>query len=280
MTGSASSTLSRSRRSRTSERTSRSAAASRNRASRIRTIGWARTAASLSRVDRGAVLAHVHGVDRGEVAGGQHRGGGDVVAGSEEQVERLGHEPEVPVPGCGTTHRLGVRAREGREELPDRPREVPPAVVGRIEGRACGEHAVEEALLDGGVNDVGVEEGEAGHLGEPCSSVVPVPVSGDVLVPLVLVLHKVADITPLLPCDQVALRQGGSRRLMNGGFPGCRTVRSNPSWVRAVTPSSKPISSTSLPPFSLRTVTPVKCIFRPVLACSPPARKSLKAGPL
>src|ERR1700735_3306710 len=55
-------------------------------------------------------------------------------------------------------------------------------------------------------------------------------------------------------------------------------IRSRPSWVNAVTPSSKPISSTILPFLSLRTVTPVKCISRPVFAGRPPARKSLKAG--
>ena len=120
-------------------------------------------------LDRGSVLAHVHGVDRREVAGGQHRGGGDVVAGGEEQVERRGHEPEVPVPGGGATHRLWVRTRERGEELADRPGEVPPAVVGRVEGRARGEHALEEARPDGGVDDVGVEEGESRDLREPCT---------------------------------------------------------------------------------------------------------------
>src|SRR6266851_122170 len=59
-----------------------------------------------------------------------------------------------------------------------------------------------------------------------------------------------------------------------------QTVLIRPSWVSAVTPSSRPISSTILPFWSRRTVVPVKCIFRPVAAGSEPTRKSLKAGPL
>jgi hypothetical protein len=55
---------------------------------------------------------------------------------------------------------------------------------------------------------------------------------------------------------------------------------SNPSWVSAVTPSSRPISSTILPSITLSTVVPVKCILRPVAAGSPPTRKSLNAGPV
>ena len=39
-----------------------------------------------------------------------------------------------------------------------------------------------------------------------------------------------------------------------------QAARSSPSWVRAVTPSSKPISSIILPSLGLRTVTPVTCI--------------------
>src|SRR5499427_10983598 len=70
-----------------------------------------------------------------------------------------------------------------------------------------------------------------------------------------------------------------SRRAANGGSRN-QTTRMRPSWVRAVTPSSKPISWMILPFLSFRTVTPVKCIFRPVLAGRPPARKSLKAGPV
>ena len=53
-----------------------------------------------------------------------------------------------------------------------------------------------------------------------------------------------------------------------------------PSCVRAVTPSSRPISSTILPSRRRRTVVPVKCIFRPVAAESEPTRKSPNAGPL
>src|ERR1700751_5927055 len=54
----------------------------------------------------------------------------------------------------------------------------------------------------------------------------------------------------------------------------------SPSWVSAVTPSSRPISSTTLPLITFSTVVPVKCIFRPVAAGRPPTRKSLKAGPV
>src|SRR5579859_732764 len=59
-----------------------------------------------------------------------------------------------------------------------------------------------------------------------------------------------------------------------------QTARLRPSCWRAVTPSSKPISSTILP-FSIRsTVVPVNRIFRPVEALNDPMRKSLKAGPV
>lgn len=53
----------------------------------------------------------------------------------------------------------------------------------------------------------------------------------------------------------------------------------SPSWVNAVTPSSRPISSTILPLTTLSTVVPVKCILRPVAAGKLPTRKSSKAGP-
>ena len=55
---------------------------------------------------------------------------------------------------------------------------------------------------------------------------------------------------------------------------------SNPSWVSAVTPSSRPISSTILPSITLSTVVPVKRILRPVAAGRPPIRKSPNAGPV
>ena len=45
---------------------------------------------------------------------------------------------------------------------------------------------------------------------------------------------------------------------------GQTTSRMRPSCLRAVTPSSRPISSTILPSLSRITVVPVKCIFRPV----------------
>src|SRR6201992_1300693 len=54
----------------------------------------------------------------------------------------------------------------------------------------------------------------------------------------------------------------------------------SPSWVSAVKPSSRPISSTILPLITFSTVVPVKCILRPVAAGRPPIRKSLKAGPV
>src|ERR1700677_116429 len=54
----------------------------------------------------------------------------------------------------------------------------------------------------------------------------------------------------------------------------------NPSWVNAVTPSSRPISSAILPSITFSTVVPVKCILRPVAAGRLPTRKSLKAGPV
>src|SRR3954470_12689447 len=57
-------------------------------------------------------------------------------------------------------------------------------------------------------------------------------------------------------------------------------ARIRPSWVSAVTPSSRPFSSTILPSFRRNTVVPVKCILRPVAAGSEPARKSLNAGPV
>src|ERR1700675_3211430 len=56
------------------------------------------------------------------------------------------------------------------------------------------------------------------------------------------------------------------------------TIR--PSCWRAVTPSSRPTSSTILPFLSLSTVVPVKCIFRPVAAGNDPTRKSLNAEPV
>jgi hypothetical protein len=52
------------------------------------------------------------------------------------------------------------------------------------------------------------------------------------------------------------------------------------SWVSAVTPSSRPISSRILPFSRRRTVVPVKCICRPVAGGREPMRKSLKAGPV
>src|SRR2546429_603913 len=56
------------------------------------------------------------------------------------------------------------------------------------------------------------------------------------------------------------------------------TIR--PSCWRAVTPSSRPTSSTILPFLSFNTVVPVKCIFRPVAAGNDPTRKSLNAEPV
>src|SRR6516162_4938039 len=53
-----------------------------------------------------------------------------------------------------------------------------------------------------------------------------------------------------------------------------------PSWVSAVTPSSRPISSAILPLITFSTVVPVKCILRPVAAGRAPIKKSLKAGPV
>jgi hypothetical protein len=53
-----------------------------------------------------------------------------------------------------------------------------------------------------------------------------------------------------------------------------------PSCVRAVTPSSRPTSSTILPFCTRSTAMPVKCILRPVAPGSDPTRKSLKAGPV
>jgi hypothetical protein len=53
-----------------------------------------------------------------------------------------------------------------------------------------------------------------------------------------------------------------------------------PSWVSAVTPSSRPISATILPLMTFSTVVPVKCILWPVAAGRAPKRKSLKAGPV
>src|SRR4029077_8996874 len=47
----------------------------------------------------------------------------------------------------------------------------------------------------------------------------------------------------------------------------------SPSCCNAVTPSSRPISSTIMPSLSFRTVVPVKCIFRPVAAGNDPTRK-------
>src|SRR5262245_19665434 len=77
-------------------------------------------------------------------------------------------------------------------------------------------------------------------------------------------------------------RAGRIRRVAataNGGR--CdQAALSNPSWVSAVTPSSRPISSTILPSITLSTVVPVKCILRPVAAGRPPIRKSSKAGPV
>src|ERR1700722_10224803 len=55
---------------------------------------------------------------------------------------------------------------------------------------------------------------------------------------------------------------------------------SRPSWVSAVTPSSRPTSSTILPSITFKTVVPVKRILRPVAGGRPPTKKSLKAGPV
>jgi hypothetical protein len=54
----------------------------------------------------------------------------------------------------------------------------------------------------------------------------------------------------------------------------------SPSCCRAVTPSSRPISSRIFPFLSFNTVVPLKCIFRSVAAGNDPMRKSLKAGPV
>jgi hypothetical protein len=59
-----------------------------------------------------------------------------------------------------------------------------------------------------------------------------------------------------------------------------QTARMRPSCWRAVTPSSRPISS-AIVPFSIRsTVIPVNRIFRSVAVGKDPIRKSLKAGPV
>lgn len=55
------------------------------------------------------------------------------------------------------------------------------------------------------------------------------------------------------------------------------TAASNPSCVSAVTPSSRPISSTILPLITFTTAVPVTRILRPVAAGKPPVRKSVKA---
>src|SRR6201998_2515998 len=47
----------------------------------------------------------------------------------------------------------------------------------------------------------------------------------------------------------------------------------SPSCCNAVTPSSRPISSTIMPSLSFRTVVPVQCIFRPVAVGNDPTRK-------
>src|SRR5882724_41723 len=57
-------------------------------------------------------------------------------------------------------------------------------------------------------------------------------------------------------------------------------ARIRPSCCKAVTPSSRPISSRILPSLSFNTVVPVNFILRPVLAGSDPTRKSLNAGPV
>src|ERR1700676_3415914 len=62
-------------------------------------------------------------------------------------------------------------------------------------------------------------------------------------------------------CDQAAL-----------------TIR--PSCWRAVTPSSRPTSSTILPFLSFSTVVPVKCIFRTVAAGKIATRKSRNTEPV
>ena len=51
-----------------------------------------------------------------------------------------------------------------------------------------------------------------------------------------------------------------------------QTARMRPSCCRAVTPSSRPISSTILPSLIRSTVVPVKCIFRPVAAGNDPTK--------
>src|SRR6516164_10065088 len=53
---------------------------------------------------------------------------------------------------------------------------------------------------------------------------------------------------------------------VGGCVAGCfdQAALISPSWVSAVTPSSRPISSTILPLITLSTVVPVKCILRPV----------------
>src|SRR6266550_2541556 len=53
-----------------------------------------------------------------------------------------------------------------------------------------------------------------------------------------------------------------------------------PSCCKAVTPSSRPISSMIFPSLSFSTVMPVNFILRPVLAGKDPTRKSLNAGPV
>src|SRR6266446_5626114 len=73
---------------------------------------------------------------------------------------------------------------------------------------------------------------------------------------------------------------GGCPALVAMDRQGYWTAVMSPSCWRAVTPSSRPISSTIWPSWSRSTVVPVKCIFRPVAAGSAPRRKSLKAGPV
>src|ERR1700722_6866235 len=55
---------------------------------------------------------------------------------------------------------------------------------------------------------------------------------------------------------------------------------SKPSWVSAVTPSSRPTSSAIRPLMTFKTVVPVKRILRPLAAGRRPTRKALQAGPV
>jgi hypothetical protein len=70
------------------------------------------------------------------------------------------------------------------------------------------------------------------------------------------------------------------RPLLGAPLVGCfdQAVLISPSWVSAVTPSSRPISSTILRLITSSTVVPLKCILRPVAAGRPPiSRPCLRA---